>query len=478
MLRQLGFLLRSMRLNRVARMSPEHIERLQARRLKRLVAHAVAYSPFWRDKYEAVDIDRLHLADLPPVGKTELMENFDETLTDPAVRRADLERFIDDEDNRTRYFQGKYVISHTSGSQGQPFLLVQDRFVYDLLFALQMSRGNAAAPPSIPEAIRCMRTPVRLATVGSAPGFYPSSVAFAHIPEVMRTWITLERFAATDPDLVDRLNQYQPHVLIAYASVLDILAVRYPHLKLEPSLREIVNNSETLTAQARQRLTEKFGVPILDNYASGECIFLTNGCRYGPGCHVNADCAILEVVDADYNPVPAGTLGSKVLMTNLANPVQPLIRYEVSDMLALSDEPCPCGSRLPKVVQMQGRTGESLWVRRRGEYLPLPALMFKNVLDYLHEVREWQAVQQARNQINLRLELLPGTVADEPALRQRLLARFREFGMPDEVALSISIVPAIEVDPQTHKARRIIDRAGEPPGSAISVGAETGMRKP
>jgi phenylacetate-coenzyme A ligase PaaK-like adenylate-forming protein len=462
MLREISFLLRCLRLNRVARLAPERLKRLQTGRLQHLVAHAVTHSPFFRKKYRGIDIDRLNLTDLPTVTKRELMENFDETLTHPGVRRADLERFINDEANRTRCYHDRYVISHTSGSQGQPLLLVQEKSVYELLFALQLSRGNAAPRLTIRQAMHHLRHPVRLATVGSAPGFYPSSMSFAHLPPVVRSYVRLESFSATDPQLLDRLNRYQPHILIAYASVLDILAVRSSGLRLAPTLRQIVNNSETLSAAARRRLNEAFGVTVLDNYASGECVYLTNGCPNGPGSHVNADWAILEVVDENNRPVPAGTLGRKVLLTSLASAVQPIIRYEVGDMLALGDKPCPCGSRLPKIVEIQGRTGDSLWVRRNGDYLAVPALMFKNVLDYMHEVREWQAVQEARNQIKLRLELLPGAPADEPALSQRVRNRFRAFGMPEEVVLSISIVPILEVDPATHKTRRIIDRVGLP----------------
>src|SRR5204863_10195 len=80
-----------------------------------------------------------------------------------------------------------------------------------------------------------------------------------------------------------------------------------------------------------------------------ECNFLTNGCPAGPGSHVNADWAILEVVDDEYRPVPPGELGRRVLLTNLSNRAQPLIRYEVNDRVRLDAAgPCACGSRLPR----------------------------------------------------------------------------------------------------------------------------------
>ena len=81
----------------------------------------------------------------------------------------------------------------------------------------------------------------------------------------------------------------------------------------------MVNNSEALTDRAKARIEAAFGLHVMNNYATGECPFLSNGCPTDDGAHVNADWAILEVVDDDYRPVPAGTPGPKVLITNLAN---------------------------------------------------------------------------------------------------------------------------------------------------------------
>ena len=48
---------------------------------------------------------------------------------------AEIESFLDDESNLGIYFKDKYALSHTSGSQGQPLLLVQTKDNLELLFA-------------------------------------------------------------------------------------------------------------------------------------------------------------------------------------------------------------------------------------------------------------------------------------------------------------------------------------------------------
>jgi phenylacetate-coenzyme A ligase PaaK-like adenylate-forming protein len=462
MFSSLQFLWRCWQLRQAVAFSPERIADLQAQRLRSLVEFATGRSAFYRARYRGLDLERLRLTDLPPTHKPELMEHFDQVVTDPDVRRSDLERFIDNPANRTRWFQRKYVVGHTSGSQGQPLLLIQEQAAIDLLFALQFTRGSAFSRISPWEGIRRWREPARLAVVGMKPGFYPSSTAYGHFPAAARPFVQLEFFAAADAQLMQQLSDYRPHVVIAYASILDKLALRAAEFQFAPTLRQVVNCSETLTVAARQRIQRAFQVPVLDSYATGECLFLSQGCPMGPGAHVNADWAILEVVDEDYRPVPPGELGKKVLLTNLFNRVQPIIRYEIGDMVALSAAPCACGSRLPKIAHIEGRTAEQLWVGHPGEYQELTAMMFKNAADYLRDVRDWQAVQEERNRLRVQLVPLPGATVNLPRAGRKFTATLRHHGLPPYVQVDFNLVPDLQPDPHTHKLQHLVSRLGKP----------------
>ena len=52
--------------------------------------------------------------------------------------------------------------------------------------------------------------------------------------------------------------------------------------------------------------------------------------------------------------------GAKILVTNLYNRVQPIIRFEVSDLIAVDDAPCPCGRSLQRIVALDGRSDDIL----------------------------------------------------------------------------------------------------------------------
>src|SRR2546430_15579661 len=115
---------------------------------------------------------------------------------------------------------------------------------------------------------------------------------------------------------------------------------------------------EPLSEGAQHLIGEAFGLAVTNNYAMGECMALSIGCPRGHGMHLQADWAVLEVVDGQGNPVPPGQAGDKVFVTNLYNTVQPFLRYEIQDVVTLSPEPCPCGSPLPLVRKVEGRTDE------------------------------------------------------------------------------------------------------------------------
>jgi phenylacetate-coenzyme A ligase PaaK-like adenylate-forming protein len=459
-----GFVSRALQASRLSRAEPAAVLALQRRRLEFLVRYAVRHSPFYRRKYAGISLDRLQLADLPPVGKPELMAHFEDVFTERHFRARDVQGFMADPRNVGTYYEGRYALSHTSGSQGQPLIVVQDRHCLELFFLLQMTRGNATGRPGLGEAVHRLFRPARLAVVVLNRGFYASSSAFSYLPDAVRPFVRTCPLSMLDPLLVEKLNAFRPTALAGYANVLSKLATEAEggRLRLAGDLRQVVNHSETLSAAARDRLRSAFGVPVLNNYATAECSFLSNGCPTDPGSHINADWCIVETVDEQNRPVPPGVPGHKVLVTNLANRVQPFIRYEVSDPVALAAEPCRCGSRLPRLAAVNGRRYEDFWVHDGGRYRPLSPFVFKKAFLDCYEVREWQAVQGARNAFTVRVEVLPGQTFNAPRAESSIRRDLELYGFSGSVTFTLEVVPALASDPRTGKFRQAVSLVGLP----------------
>lgn len=456
LLQTLAFGLQATWLERSATDTPEEIAATQRARLAKLVGYAKQHSRFYGETLAGVDPESFALADLPTTNKQEMMENFERVLTVNDVTREEVEHYFEDPSNLGKLFHDKYVLSHTSGSQGQPLLIVQTQEDMDLLFALQASRGNAEEMGII-EGVKRLLSPVRLAVVTLKRGFYPSASAFEFVPQGMRGFLEVCRLSLTDEDMIERLAEFRPTHLSTYASILHEIAraVEQGKLDLRPDLEQVVNISERLTPKSRQRYIEMFGAVILDDYGMGECLFLSNGCATSGGMHVNADWVVLEVVDQENRPVPNGTKGSKVLITNLANKVQPFIRYEVGDVLTMATQPCGCGSNMPLVAAIEGRSADMFQVQVADGERPLSPLLFQHVLETMFDAREYQIVQQEPNKFLIRLEPLPGSSLDAEQTKQALREHLEESNADTQFGIQVEIVDRLAGD-RDKKFRRIV----------------------
>jgi phenylacetate-coenzyme A ligase PaaK-like adenylate-forming protein len=128
-------------------------------------------------------------------------------------------------------------------------------------------------------------------------------------------------------EIVRRLNAAQPPNLLAYAAKLAELAREQRDGRLKLNLRSVCSFAEAISLAERMAVTEAFGVPVIDVFASTEGL----AGHSEPGGTVltfAADTCIAECADDEGRPVPDGVTSSRVLVTNLT---QPIIRYELTD---------------------------------------------------------------------------------------------------------------------------------------------------
>jgi hypothetical protein len=91
------------RLRQRDRLTPHQLEEHQGRALRLLRGHAYARSPFYGRFHRGL-ADR-SLSELPILTKEMVMEHFDELVTDPTVRLADVEAPPRHPERRGRAFQ-------------------------------------------------------------------------------------------------------------------------------------------------------------------------------------------------------------------------------------------------------------------------------------------------------------------------------------------------------------------------------------
>lgn len=464
----LRFIYMTARLANLRKRQHRQVLALQQRRFRRILLHAFEHSPFYRRKFRGLDLRSCSSTELPTLTKTEMMEHFDELVTDSRVTRTGAEQFIANPANLGRFFLDRYVVCHTSGSQGQPAVIVQEPDDLMRTTAVQVARGHPL-PKRWRTFLKRLGHRDRWVVVGLRPAFYPSGVAFAYMPRAARRFTNLLRLSLFDPlaENVARLNQFRPTFITSYASVLETLAreERDGRLQLRKtgSLRMITNISEPLTPAGREMVEKTFGVHVSDHYAMGECMTLSIGCPIASGAHVNADLAMLEVVDEKYRPVPNGTPGSKILITNFFNRVQPFIRYEIDDIVTMNPSRCPCGSNLPHIQAITGRTQDTLWVHVNGKYRKLASFSFVAALIHCFELAEYQILQTGINRFALRAVPLRGRTISLEQLRRLMDDALKQEGLLGAVELDIQLVDEIKREGSSAKMKRIKNLVGPPP---------------
>ncbi|HQR09223.1 MAG TPA: hypothetical protein PLN21_20545 [Gemmatales bacterium] len=457
------------RYNRVMKRSQEDILRIQDRRLSELLRHAQAHSQYYRDRWKGINIETCRLQDLPILTKADLMEHFQEVLTDKRLSKPPIIEFMTNLDNIGKYYLDEFVVSHTSGSQGQAAIIVQPKDAPFHLFAMQVARGHAMPKTWGTVFKKLFQKRSRWALVLFKPCFIPSGAAFGYMPKASRKLADMLRLNLSDPfeETVKKLEEFKPNFITAYVHVLEQLARAAKQGKTtlvsDGNLQLVIAISEPLSPDTQKYIEENLKVPVANHYALGECPQLSLGCPSGKGAHINNDMAILENVDANNQPVPPGTPGAKVLLTNLMNFVQPIIRYEVDDVITISPDPCPCGNQLPLISSIAGRSNDQFWItNRKGEALEMSNFIFKDAFLYLFDLSEYQVTQTGHNQFQVLVEIVPGSKLTQEEIRKSIENVLHVEGVNVELDCRIDIVAKIPHDQKSGKVRRFINKYGPP----------------
>jgi phenylacetate-coenzyme A ligase PaaK-like adenylate-forming protein len=387
------------------------IVRRQRARLAEMVAYARANSPYYRELYRNLPDEVDDPVLLPVTDKKMLMGHFDDWVTDRQVTRERVEEFVADPDLVGARFQDRYLVATTSGTSGLRGLFVLDE--------QNLAVGNAVGSRArgglgVRDVIRILARGGRTAIV-AAPGGHFFTVAATErfrresprLGRMMRVFPTDQPLSA----LVDELNQYNPASLAGFLGMLTQLAGEQEagRLRIDPSL--IIPGGETLTSDVRARIETAFHAKVRAAYAASECGFLSYGCVHG-WYHVNSDWVVVEPVDADYRPVPAGQWSHTVLISNLANRVQPFLRYDLGDSVLLRPDSCPCGSPLP-AIRVAGRVADMLsFPTGLGGDVAISPMLFGTLLDRTPGIDRFQIVQTAPTALRVRLRTRDGADTD------------------------------------------------------------------
>jgi phenylacetate-CoA ligase len=102
------------------RLTRAQLEALQQRKFRRLVQFAFHHSPYYRKLMQERRIDPANCmpADFPVLTKQEVMEHFDDLVTDRRITRQAISGFLAGSTDPMERFLGRYHVLHSSGTSG------------------------------------------------------------------------------------------------------------------------------------------------------------------------------------------------------------------------------------------------------------------------------------------------------------------------------------------------------------------------
>jgi putative adenylate-forming enzyme len=154
-------------------------------------------------------------------------------------------------------------------------------------------------------------------------------------------------------------------------------------------------------------------------------------CKLG-SLHINEDLIYVQTLNSDGTPTPPGEPCYKMIITDLHRTAQPIVRYELNDLIITSPYKCECGSSFRVIEQILGRSDDLFWARRNdnGEMqFIFPDYIRRAIISSSEEIEEYQAIQ--KNYSKVVIHIVPKTDANKgtisKSIEEKIQQVFRKY---------------------------------------------------
>jgi phenylacetate-CoA ligase len=373
--------------------SPDHRIERQRRQLERLLKHAKGSVPFYRDRLApvfngggAIDWDRW--TELPILTRNDLLASR-EAMQSIALPLA----------------QGRVFTDSTSGSTG-PSVTVRRSELSAHFNAAVMFRTRSWYDLDWRRELyiwveKATGAPVREEGPAWGPPWLSESVGRSY---------SVSRLADA-AEVLNDLQTRQPRYLTTRPKNAQFLALQAKKAGVKIPLGAILGYSTGILAEERDDCLEAFGAPMIGQYASKEAQLIAVQCPTGNHYHVNDEAVLVEILDQEGRACPPGEVG-RVVVTQLWNFAQPIIRYDQGDLASLGPD-CECGRTLTVLDRIVGRTTQLFRFPDGTRVAPVvPERVLRSILN----AQYWQLAQVEPFVIEVRYVPFDGGLLTEDGL--------------------------------------------------------------
>lgn len=322
------------------------LELLQAARLKRMLSHAAKTVPYYRSLLRPNTIERLRAGDLRALQELPITPK-------EAVRRHTLEFCTG---GRT---EKNWIPWNTSGTTGTPMTLHYSPRAVARQYAFVERYRELAGVSRFHR--RAQFTGKLIVPTDRSTRYWRYDWANQAL---LLSSVHLD--LSTIPQYLEALRRFQPEFISGYPSAIALLAkqaVRFPEQSIR--LKAVLTSAETLTDEQRELIETGFQTKVYDQYGQTEMQSFWFECRYRR-MHAHPLFGVTEILRPNGDPCRPGETGN-VVLTGVINDAMPLVRYQVGDQAAWSEEErCPCGRNMPMIAMIEGRRDDYVYSPERG----------------------------------------------------------------------------------------------------------------
>lgn len=367
--------------------SSKKIYKYQRKKRNSIVKLAVSKSPFFKKYYSKYNL--YDFFNLPILNKKIMMENLSEYNT-LGFKKEEMVGFALNAE-KTRDFSRRLRninIGMSSGTSGNKGIVITTEKEEKYIKAMYLAR--LVLPKK--EKINCAFI-LRI----TSPAF-----------DYNKRGNKLTYIGQLQPieDIIKQLETLNPNVVSAPPSMLKLLAKELitGNLKINPKL--LYSYAEVLYPDVKKLLEEAFNCKVMEIYQGSEGYYAVT-CKEG-NLHVNEDMVFFELFDKDGNSTPDGEPCYRLLVTDLHKSSQPIIRYELNDVITISKNKCKCGSNFRVIEKIQGRADDLFWGLRKDdnkEHFIFQDYISRSIISVSENIEEYQAIQEDYTKITLRIKL-------------------------------------------------------------------------
>lgn len=425
-------------------LSEKKLQRYQLKKLNQLIQYAKKHSDYYQ---HVIPFDSLSSLDqfeeIEQLNKQSLMENFD-SINTLGYQLSDVMEYALNKEQKKDYYgyyQDRVVVGLSSGTSGNKGVYLTDRKLTKKLPFVFLARSGI---------------PLKLLPYRISFFLRVFSQGFQDInsPLVKLQYIHTMSESGV---MIEKIRRQRSNVIMGPPSLLRKLLPYKDELK--KTVKLIVSYAEVLEKAQKSEFEREFNAKVIEIYQASEGQ-MASACPQG-SLHINEDLVYVELYDETGQKVSEPGKVASMVITNLVNYVQPLIRYQMNDMIRLK-ETCICGSSFRVIDTIVGRSDDVFYfLNQKSHRIPIyPDIISRWIITATDNLLEFQAIQKVDGHIRLQIQCRDEQMFDTEV--EKIRTNIQNHALEYEVVINLEFIHRrFDQDKSSLKHKRFLRQKGD-----------------